>query len=104
MTRRVGAIVSLLLTGVLTASPAYAGSSDGPRCHIEFTQSENKPSRSPRGDFIVHSPGPRGAVGVWKNTSGDKVHVRVDAGEGTASKWRGSVGRREYDLVRCETV
>jgi hypothetical protein len=103
MTRRGGAIALLLLTGVLAASPAYAGSGDGPRCHIEFTQSENK-YLPPRGDFIVHSPGHRGAVGVWKNSTGDKVHVRVDGGEGTASKRRGSVGRREYDLIRCETV
>ena len=93
----------LLITGVLAASPAYAGSGDGPRCHIEFTPSENV-FLPPRGDFIVHSPGRRGAVGVWKNSSGDKVHVRVDAGEGTTSKWRGSVGRRAYDLLRCETV
>lgn len=100
---RYGAVALLLLTGVLAASPAYAGSGDGPRCHIEFTQSENM-FRSPRGDFIVHSPGHRGAVGVWKDRSGDRLHVRVDAGEGTASKRLSQVKRHEYELVRCETV
>ena len=93
----------LLLTGALVASPAYAGSGDGPRCHIEFSPSEHH-FLPPRGDFIVHSPGHRGAVGVWKDRSGDRLHVRVHAGEGTASKRLSQVKRREYELVRCETL
>jgi hypothetical protein len=93
----------LLLTSMLAASPAHASTADGPRCHMEFEQGKMhyKPDRA---EFIVHSPGPRGAMGVWKNGSGDRLRVRVDPGEGEASKTLLDVSRREYELVRCATV
>ena len=104
MRPRRGSITAvLLLTGVLAASPAYAGSSDGPRCHMQWEA--GKVSYKPdRAEFIVQSPGSRGAVGVWKNGSGDRLRVRVDPGEGEASKLLLEVSRREYELVRCETT
>jgi hypothetical protein len=95
--------VLLLLNGVLAVTPAYAGTANDPRCHIEWESGERFYMPNPA-TFIVHSPGPRGAVGVWKNSSGDRVGVRVDPGEGEASKRLKTVGRHEYKLVRCETV
>jgi hypothetical protein len=98
-------VAPLVLAGIIggvSIQPAAAGT-DGPRCHIEIVvrKMHYKPSRA---EFIVHSPGSRGAVGVWKSDSGNRLSVRVDPGEGEASKWLSDVSRREYELVRCETV
>jgi hypothetical protein len=98
-------IVPLVIAGIIGSAsiqPAVAGT-DGPRCHIEFSQGEYA-ELPQRGEFIVRSAGRRGALGVWKGQSGDTMRVRVDPGEGKASKWQAMVPRHEYDLVRCETV
>jgi hypothetical protein len=107
--RRRPLIAALVLTGVLAATRAVAGEShtgakDGnARCHIEHHR--RKTHYIPRrAEFIVSSPGHRGAVGVWKRSSGDRLRVGLEPGEGEASKWRSRVGRREYELIRCETV
>jgi hypothetical protein len=97
-------VAPLVLAGIIggvSIQPAAAGT-DGPRCHIEIVvrKMHYMPNRA---EFIVHSPGPRGAVGVWKSGSGNRLSVRVDR-EGEASKWLSDVSRREYELVRCETV
>lgn len=103
MTRRRGAIALLLLTGVPAATPAHAGAADRLRCHIELhPRKHHIPARA---EFIVHAAGPRlGALAVWEDGSGEQVRVRVDPGEGEATKWRTSVRRGEYDRVRCETL
>jgi hypothetical protein len=93
----------LVVAGVLGAVPAYAAAADGPRCHIEFSGTEHT-FMPPRGEFIVRSAGRRGALGVWKDRSGDRLRVRVDPGEGEASKSRHRVPRHQYQLVLCETV
>jgi hypothetical protein len=102
MTRRRGVIALLLLTGVLAATPAHARTADRPSCHIERHGKRHLPARA---EFIVHAAGPRlGALGVWEDGSGDQVRIRVEPGEGKATKWRSGVRGREYKPVRCDTV
>jgi hypothetical protein len=98
------AITLMLLLGVLGVTPAYAGAADAPRCHIDFNRSKRFGYVIYSATFMVRSPGPRGAIGVWRDDSGDRVGLRVDRGEGKASKTRRGVGRGDYQLVRCETV
>lgn len=107
--RRRSPIAALVLTGVLAATPVAAGEShtgakDGnARCHIAYHR--RKTHYIPRrAEFIVRSPGHRGAVGVWERRSGDRLRVGLEPGEGEASKLRSRVGRREYELIRCETI
>jgi hypothetical protein len=107
--RRRSLIAALVLTGVLAATPVAAGESHtGAKdanawCHIAYHR--RKTHYIPRrAEFIVRSPGHRGAVGVWERRSGDRLRVGVEPGEGEASKWRSRVGRREYELIRCETI
>jgi hypothetical protein len=101
-------LAAFVLTGVLATTPALAGRPWGPktadaRCYIEFHRRKSH-YIPPRAEFIVRSPGHRGAVGVWEQRSGDRLRVSVEPGEGEASKWRSRVSRREYELVRCQTV
>jgi hypothetical protein len=94
----------LLLVGVLGATPVHAGATDSPRCHIDYSREKKFGHVVRRATFIVRPPGPRGAVGVWRDDSGDRLGVRVDAGEGTASRTRYGDRWYDYELVRCETV
>jgi hypothetical protein len=94
----------LHLTGVVAATPAFAGKQSGnrPRCRTEVSRPPGPATRALH--FIVAAPGRRlGAVGVWKHRSRGSVTVRVDAG-GKADKVLEGRKKRAYDLVRCEAV
>jgi hypothetical protein len=98
------AITLMLLLGVFAATPAYAGTSGGPRCHIEFSRVRRYGFVGTTATFFVRSPGPRGAIGVWKRDSGHRLVVRVASGEGKDQTTRGGVEKGDYQLVRCETT
>lgn len=103
MRHRRGSVLGLLLlTGVLLTTPAFAGTADGPRCHIDFNRVKRFGVVLRNATFFVRSPGPRGAIGVWKDGSGHRLVVRVDSGERKAQKTRGGVEQGDYQLVRCE--
>jgi hypothetical protein len=48
-----GAIIAVLLMGVLTVTPAYAGTADEPECHIEFHRGK---ATTPRIELRVRRP------------------------------------------------